>query len=836
VDEQDAMSGDGWLAHATALRSLAAALTGDAGDADDLLQETWLRTARDERRLGQPRAWWSAVVRNLARDRGRERSRRAHSEREAARGESLPSEVEMLERLEVAQRVAAEVARLDEPYRTAIHLRYFEGLSPEQIAQRSNAPLETIRARLRRGLAQLRERMDRACGGDRSAWSVALAAIALRGKPTALATVGGSILSIGGVLMSAKLALGSAAALVLGVGAYLLWPTNEAAKPQARDVVEAAAPADLAPLVAEKSASIEPPAARVEATPPAPTPPTAAPVDDGTFEVRGTVVIVDESGAEHRDTSGSFYVVFGTKESDAKSQELAYEKGAWSLRIPKGGFLGFFKLVVGGREAALPRQSRPMQPGPDPIELRGRWVKRGRLHVIDAVTKQELRDIEIRYAKGWRANPDWTHPGDFEDMSVSHMPASPFDLPERLTLTPYWVRVAGYAWTRIDFDHEAGGDRTVELVAPASINVSIAGGSTPNGACVRLYPKQRVSYAFEARVSVHAAASGATRIDELEPGHYFGCVEVGEDEGRQRLGETPVDLVANQVTEVTVTIDASKLDVPMVHLFGTLSLPAGYGDAVTTDLSLWREGGQAQRITLKAKSMKPVDGNELVRSWDAGSVPAGVWGANVRPAMYRQVIHAESPGELRVEISVPKLISVSIDISDAVTGEALVPEHIMWGDARIEGLSQGFRSPVQALATKGAYRFEAPAGTVNLSCDTKGYATYQQDLELRDEPISLHIKLQRGSGVHVEVFEGDARLRVGFDFFDGMRCTIPGERRSFGLPGGRDTEFEWTRMLDPGHYELKFPALEGYEPIEMITVDVAAGQMVEVPVHVKRKP
>jgi len=835
VNEQEAMSGDGWLAHAGALRALAAALTGDASEADDVAQETWLRAARDERRLERPRAWWAAVARNLVRDRARERARRAHTERESARDERLPSEIEMLERLEIAQRVAAEVARLDEPYRTAIHLRYFEGLSPEQIAERSRAPLETIRARLRRGLALLRERMDRACGGDRSAWSIALAAIALRGKTTVLATTSASLLSIGGVLVSAKLALGVAAALVLGVGAYLMWPSGDAAKPQARDTVEAAAPAIVAPPVVEKPAPVEPTPARVEATTPVATPP-AAPADDGTFEVRGSVVIVDESGVEHRDETGSFYAVSGTSERDVKSREIAFEKGAWSLRIPKGGFLGFFKLVVGGREAALPRQSRPMQPGTDPIEVRGQWLKRGRLHVVDAVTKQDLRDIEVRYADGWRANPDWTHPGDYKDMSVLHMAVSPFDLPERLNITPYWLHVAGYAWTRVDFDHLVGGERTVELVAPASVDVSIAGGSAPAGACVRLYSKQQVSYAFEARVSVKAAPSGATRIDELEPGHYFACIETGDDDSRQRLGETPVDLVADQIANVTVTIDASKLDVPMVHLFGTLSLPAGYVDAVTTDLSLWREGGEPQRITLKAKAMTPVGGNELVRSWDAGSVPAGVWGANVRPAMYRQVIHAESPGELRVEINVPRMVTVSIDISDAATGEALVPEHIMWSDARIEGLSRGFSSPVQPLATKGTYRFEAPAGAVRLSCDTKGYAAYEQDLELRDEPVALHIKLQRGSGVHIEVFEGDARLRVGFEFFDGMRCTVPGQGRSFGLPGGRDTEFEWTRMLDPGRYDIKFPALEGYEPIDTITVDVSAGQMVEVPVHVKRKP
>ena len=168
---RDAIAAEDWLTHAAALRALATALTGDANEADDLVQETWLRAARAGENSNRPRTWWSTVLRNLLRDRARERSLRAYAEREAARGERLPSGIEVLERLEIAQRVAMEVARLGEPYRTAIHLRYFEGLGPDQIAQRSNLPLETVRAQLRRGLTKLRERMDRTCGGDRSAWS-----------------------------------------------------------------------------------------------------------------------------------------------------------------------------------------------------------------------------------------------------------------------------------------------------------------------------------------------------------------------------------------------------------------------------------------------------------------------------------------------------------------------------------------------------------------------------------------------------------------------------------------------------------------------------------------
>lgn len=251
------MAGKDWLAHAPALRALVAALVNDSTEHEDLVQETWLRALCSGGFASQSRGWWSSVIRNLARDRARERSLREQKEREAAREEEMPSEVEVVERLEIAQRVAAELARLDEPYRSTIHLRYFEGLGVEAIAQRSKAPVETVRARLRRGLALLRERMDRACGGDRSTWCGALSAIAMHGKPVSLATsVSGPLVFMGGVVMSIKVVIGVVAAIVLGVGFYCLRPSQAAVNPQSRDVAEAAAPPTIAKPVADKPGSV----------------------------------------------------------------------------------------------------------------------------------------------------------------------------------------------------------------------------------------------------------------------------------------------------------------------------------------------------------------------------------------------------------------------------------------------------------------------------------------------------------------------------------------------------------------------------------------------------
>lgn len=827
------MTGEGWLKHATALRALAAALAVEGNEADDLVQEAWLRAAR-RGDADQPKAWWSAVFRNLVRDSARQRGRRSASEQVAARGEHLPSEVEVLERLEIAQRVAGEVAKLDEPYRTAIHLRYFEGLSAEEIAQRSNAPLETIRARLRRGLQQLRERMDRACGGDRSVWSTALAAIALRGKSPVAAAAATSLVSIGGIAMSVKLASSVAAAIVLGVGAYFLWPSSEAASPHASaPILEAAAQPSLPPAVTEPAPPcIEPAPARAEAAPAAVPANETPAADDGKFEVRGTVVIVDEKGVERANESGTLSVLAATSEADVDRQELAFENGRWSTRIKKGAFLMVGKLVAGGREALLPK-SRPSTPGADPIEVRGKWLPRGRLRVVDAATKQDLREIEVRSAENRGPNPDWIHPGDSSEIAtVEKSIDSPFDLPVHMRVTSYWLHARGYAWARVDFDHTVGGERTVELSAPAALEIAVSGSTPPEGACVRLYPKHDVSFGNEARVSVPVALSGATRIDDMPPGHYFACVELGEFDTRQRLGETEVDLLERATARATIAIDTSKLDVDTVHLYGTLAVPEGV-DLARVELVLGREGGEAADVRLKWTQMTAIDGQPLARRWDAGRVRTGAWGATVRPVLYRQLIHAEGAGELQAEIRVPELVKVHVTVADAATGAVVEPERLSWSDARIEGLSSGFQCPLMPAGSKGAYEFSAPAGVVQVSCTADGYAPQSHDLDLRTGAKSVDIKLSRASGVHVQIFDGDARLKVGLEFFWEVRCTSGDSRRPLGSPGGRSTEFEFTRLLDPGHYVIHFPELEGFQPIEAMPVDVATGQITEIAVHAK---
>lgn len=206
------------LAQADWVRSLARHLTADAHAAEDLAQDALAaalaRPVLDQRPL---RVWLAGVLRNLVRQERRREGHRGERERAAARGEAEASTAELLERLDSHRAVVDAVARLDEQYRNAVLLRYFEGLSPAAIARRTGTPIRTVHTRLQRALARLRADLDRAHGGDRRAWLLALI-------PYARGSEGGTAAAIWTLLMEAKMKLGLAAAAVVGICSTLvLW-------------------------------------------------------------------------------------------------------------------------------------------------------------------------------------------------------------------------------------------------------------------------------------------------------------------------------------------------------------------------------------------------------------------------------------------------------------------------------------------------------------------------------------------------------------------------------------------------------------------------------------
>jgi RNA polymerase sigma-70 factor (ECF subfamily) len=176
------------LSHAAWMRSLARSLVRDEASADDIVQETFAVVA--ERAPERPRAvgaWLRGMLSNLVRRSRRTEVRVRRREERAARPESdVSTPADIVERAELQRQVVDEVIALAEPYRTAVLLRYFDDLSPADIARREDVPVATVRTRLQRGLGKLRKRLDRLHGGDRAAWCAVLAPLAGLGAASGL--------------------------------------------------------------------------------------------------------------------------------------------------------------------------------------------------------------------------------------------------------------------------------------------------------------------------------------------------------------------------------------------------------------------------------------------------------------------------------------------------------------------------------------------------------------------------------------------------------------------------------------------------------------------------
>jgi RNA polymerase sigma-70 factor (ECF subfamily) len=150
--------------HKTMAFSIAYRITGEGGAAEDAVQDAflgaWRNAGRYEATRASVRTWLLTIVHRRSIDIVRRRRRSdatVEIDEQVVESLSLPDVWE-----EVAQgldrdMVVAALASIAPAQREAIELAYFDGLTQVEIAQRTGAPLGTVKSRLRLGLQGLRK-------------------------------------------------------------------------------------------------------------------------------------------------------------------------------------------------------------------------------------------------------------------------------------------------------------------------------------------------------------------------------------------------------------------------------------------------------------------------------------------------------------------------------------------------------------------------------------------------------------------------------------------------------------------------------------------------------
>ncbi|MGV8978812.1 MAG: RNA polymerase sigma factor [Cellulomonas sp.] len=144
--------------HTLALRSLR-----DHTDAEDATQQVFVNAWRGRGGFdiarGPLAAWLTGITKTVVAD---SFARRARHQRDTRAAVATIIPMVDADTVAVADRllVADEMTRLGEPQRTILALAFWEDLTHDQISERLDLPLGTVKSHIRRSLLRLRSRLE----------------------------------------------------------------------------------------------------------------------------------------------------------------------------------------------------------------------------------------------------------------------------------------------------------------------------------------------------------------------------------------------------------------------------------------------------------------------------------------------------------------------------------------------------------------------------------------------------------------------------------------------------------------------------------------------------
>lgn len=144
------------LDHEDFVRRLARGILRSEFEVDDVVQETYIAAWRQKwSSQDNMRGWLGRAARNFSLMRLRAAKRRRRYEQEGPFGSEESSVSDTVALREMSRRLSQGVTTLVEPYREAVHLRFYDGLSYREVGDIQGVTKEAARVRVKRGLETL---------------------------------------------------------------------------------------------------------------------------------------------------------------------------------------------------------------------------------------------------------------------------------------------------------------------------------------------------------------------------------------------------------------------------------------------------------------------------------------------------------------------------------------------------------------------------------------------------------------------------------------------------------------------------------------------------------
>jgi RNA polymerase sigma factor (sigma-70 family) len=834
------------LAHVEWMRRLALALVRDPDEADDLAQEGVAAALTRPPSTDRPvRPWLAGVLRKLAKLRARGRGRRARREMAAELGDAPASPEALIARVQTERRITELVLALDEPFRSTLLLRYYEGRTAAQIARATGVPAGTVRWRLKEGLDRIRRDLDRQ---DRSWRAVLVPLLPIPRKAPAVLE--------GVALMSLKKMIAGLAVLVALLIGLLSWRQVRNAPAAARPArVPIAVRAAVGPRGLPLVASGEPDAPGVLRM-------QGQVIDPEEAPIAGAVVAIDTRPPRTvtTDTNGVF------------------------------AFPGLRQRVY-----TLEAQGRGLYAGPvntavsatgEPVVLRARPATSLEITVLAGAAPVAGAHVELRSTLIWRADSDVGGLARLEGVGPGFRPLR-VEAPGFAPAAQMVATGAGPAVDRLVVRLEAGRAVSGRVLDP--------GGRGVAGA--RVWPRSAsepfptIDPAFDA---VTTDEQGRWRIAALAPGSYQFLA--GHPDFAQAvsppvpIGQVPVagiDLRFEDGGQVTGWVrDAGGKPVADAQVraaaLSGMALWPDLREVFTDDAGRFRITGLPRRaihlMALHASGSSPVATADLGAARETGveltlSVRGSIGGVvvdgNGRPLPEAQVTARSTALWTRGPIKsgsltswdlrgIPTLVSDSggrfrfTGLPDGRYALSAVrpgapPDHralqpsveaspgeeirvVVRGDGQVKGRVALEGRPVEAFSASlgpvnptpfagGAFVLSVPAGTHDLTITGPSFATKElEDVAVREGEVRDlgTITVERGRSIAGRVLGSDGSPVAGAQVVAGQFLSGGGTQLYIPTESGGAQE---TTSDEDGRF-----VLSGFEPGPLVVVAERAGQ------------
>lgn len=152
-----------WTRFSARLRAFVQSRVSDPATTEDILQEVFIRVHRQlccQPEWERPDSWFYQIARNLIIDHYRRRRELVEL------SDSLPAEPDLPEAdpaAELALSLKEMIDELPEPYRQALLLTEYQGLSQKQLAESQRLSLSGAKSRVQRAREKLRDMLLQCC-------------------------------------------------------------------------------------------------------------------------------------------------------------------------------------------------------------------------------------------------------------------------------------------------------------------------------------------------------------------------------------------------------------------------------------------------------------------------------------------------------------------------------------------------------------------------------------------------------------------------------------------------------------------------------------------------